>query len=135
MRNSDGMMVRSGMAGGAPKYQAVPETPGPYKVYGVERKYRQRVEAVMNPQTREDILMRGQDDIANSPYLIIAGVVNELASTRTAYLKQVEKLSADATAHFAELAPLPARAEVPPVGDDLSFARLLASDAVKGKTW
>ncbi|WP_185045326.1 hypothetical protein, partial [Pseudomonas brassicacearum] len=74
-----------------------------------------------------------QDDIANSPYLIIAGVVNELASTRTAYLKQVEKLSADATAHFAELAPLPARAEVTPVGDDLSFARLLTSDAVKGK--
>ncbi|WP_435037929.1 membrane-targeted effector domain-containing toxin [Pseudomonas neuropathica] len=133
VRNADGMMVRSGMTGGAPKYEAVPETPGPYKVYGVERKYRQRVEAVMNPQTREDILLRSQDDIASSPYLVIAGVVDELASTRAAYLKQVEKLSADATAHFAELAPLPARAEAPPVGDDLSFARLLASDAVKGK--
>ncbi|WP_454564498.1 membrane-targeted effector domain-containing toxin [Pseudomonas sp. AIG] len=133
VRNSDGMMVRSGVVGGAPKYQAVPQTPGPHKVYGVERKYRQRIETVMNPQTREDILLRSQDDVTTGPYLVIIGVVNELASTRTAYLKQVEKLTTDASAHFAGRAPLPARAEVPPVADDLSFARLISSDAVKGK--
>ena len=133
VRNADGMMVRSGMTGGAPKYEAVPETPGPHKVYGVEPRYRQRIETVMNPQSREDILIRSQDFMGTDPRLILIGFVENLASTRTAYLKQVEKLSADATVHFAELAPLPARAKVPPVAEDLSFARLLASDAVKGK--
>ncbi|TMU76083.1 toxin [Pseudomonas fluorescens] len=133
VRNADGMMVRSGMTGGAPKYEAVPETPGPHKVYGVEPKYRQRIETVMNPRSREDILISSQDFMGTDPRLILIGFVENLASTRTAYLKQVEKLSADATMHFAELAPLPARAKVPPVADDLSFARLLASDAIKGK--
>ena len=128
-RNADGVMVRSGLAGGAPKYQTVPETPGPHKVYGVESKYHQHIEAVMNPQIRQNILQRSQYDIAPRTDL----VVEELASTRSAYLKQVEKLSTDATAHFAESAPLPARAEVPPVADNLSFAQLIASDTVKGK--
>lgn len=133
VRNSDGVMVRSGMVGGAPKYAPVPETPGPYKTYGVEPKYRERIEAVMNPQTRENILLRSQDDIAITTSVVMDNAARELASTRTAYLKQVEKLSADAAAHFAELAPLPLRAEVPAVAGDLSFARLIGSDTVKGK--
>lgn len=131
--NADGVMVRSGVAGGAPKYDTVPDTPGPHKDYGVAEKYRQRVETVMNPQTRENIIMRSQDYMGTSPHAIVVGVADELASTRTAYLKQVEKLTTDTTRHFAELAPLPARAEVPAVAADLSPARLIASDAFKGK--
>ncbi|QRK85334.1 membrane-targeted effector domain-containing toxin [Pseudomonas granadensis] len=131
--NADGVMVRSGMIGGAPKYDAVPDTPGPHKDYGVAEKYRQRVELVMNPQTREDIILRQQDYMGTSPQAIMIGRVDELASTRSAYLKQVEKLTNDTTRHFAELAPLPARAEVPAVAADLSPARLIASDAFKGK--
>ncbi|SDS40178.1 membrane-targeted effector domain-containing toxin [Pseudomonas granadensis] len=131
--NADGVMVRSGVAGGAPKYDAVPETPGPYKDYGVADKYRQRVEMVMNPQNREDIILRSQDYMGLNPNAILIGAVEGLASTRTAYLKQVEKLTTDATRHFAELAPLPARAEVPAVAADMPPARLIASDAFKGK--
>ncbi|MBF6032439.1 membrane-targeted effector domain-containing toxin [Pseudomonas sp. P155] len=133
VRNADGVMVRAGVPGGAPKYEAVPEPDGPHKIYGVEPKYRQRIEAVMNPQTRETILISSQDYMGTDPHLILVGVVENLASTRTAYLKQVEKLSTDAAAHFADLAALPARAEVPPIADDLSFKQLIASDAVKGK--
>ncbi|WP_332762785.1 membrane-targeted effector domain-containing toxin [Pseudomonas koreensis] len=131
--DANGMMVRSGMAGGAPKYDAVPETPGPYRDYGVADKYRQRVETVMNPQTRENIIQRGQDYMGTSPLATMVSAADELASTRIAYLKQVEKLSTDATRHFAELAPLPARAEVPAVDADTSIAQLIASDAFKGK--
>lgn len=131
--NADGVMIRSGMAGGAPKYDTVPQTPGPHKDYGVADKYRQRVEMVMNPQTREAIILRGQHYMGTNPHVIVAGAVNELASTRVAYLQQVEKLTTDATRHFAELAPLPARAAVPAVAADTPPARLIASDAFKGK--
>lgn len=131
--NAKGMMVRSGMTGGAPKYDAVPETPGPHKDYGVADKYRQRVETVMNPQNRENIILRSQDYMGTNPHVILFGAAEELASTRTAYLLQVEKLTTDATRHFAELAPLPARAEVPAVAADTSIAQLIASDALKGK--
>lgn len=126
-------MVRAGVSGGAPKYEAVPEPDGPHKIYGVEPKYRQRIETVMNPQTRENTLLSSQDYMGTDPRLILVGVVERLASTRTAYLKQVEKLSKDAAAHFADLTALPARAQVPPIADDLSFTQLIASDAVKGK--
>ncbi|MFG6207977.1 dermonecrotic toxin domain-containing protein [Pseudomonas retamae] len=131
--NADGVMVRSGMTGGAPKYDAVPETPGPHKDYGVADKYRQRVEMVMDPQTRENIIRRGQDYMGTSPLATMVSAADELASTRVAYLQQVEKLTTDATRHFAELAPLPARAEVPAVAADTSIAQLIASDAFKGK--
>lgn len=131
--DANGMMVRSGMAGGAPKYDAVPESPGPYRDYGVADKYRQRVETVMNPQTRDDIIRRGQDYMGTSPLATMVSAADELASTRAAYLKQVEKLTTDATRHFAELASLPARAEVPAVAADTSIAQLIASDAFKGK--
>jgi len=132
VRNADGMMVRSGVTGGAPKYDAVPETPGPYKDYGVAPKYRDRVETVMNPQSREEVIKRSVDYMV-PPQSIIASVVEEFATTRRAYLEQVQKLTADATRHFADLAPLPARAQVADIAADSTFAQLIASDACKGK--
>ncbi|QXI23809.1 membrane-targeted effector domain-containing toxin [Pseudomonas iranensis] len=129
----DGTMRRSGMVGGAPKYDAVPETPGPHKDYGVAQKYRQRIEAVMDPQFRASVLASGQDYMGTSPLATVIGVVDGLAKTRIAYLKQVDKLTADANRHFAELAPRPVRARVPDVAADASFAQLIASDACKGK--
>ncbi|WP_285409073.1 membrane-targeted effector domain-containing toxin [Pseudomonas sp. FR229a] len=133
VRNSDGVMVRSGMVGGAPKYDAVPDTPSPRKDYGVVPKYRERVAMLMNPQFRDDVIKRGQDYMGVSPLSTMTGVVEGLASTRAAYMDQVEKLTTDATGHFAELAALPARAEVPAVAADTSFAQLINSDAFKGK--
>jgi hypothetical protein len=132
VRNADGMMVRSGVTGGAPKYDAVPETPGPHKDYGVARKYRDRVEMMINPQSREEFIKDSVNYMVH-PQSIIAGVVEKFATTRKAYMEQVQKLTADATRHFAELAPLPARAQVADVAADTTFAQLIASDACKGK--
>ncbi|WP_415763566.1 membrane-targeted effector domain-containing toxin [Pseudomonas sp. CP4] len=132
VRNADGMMVRSGVAGGAPKYDAVPETPGPHKDYGVAQKYRDRVETVMNPQSRDEVIKRSADYMV-APQSIIAAVVEEFASTRKAFLEQVQKLTADATRHFADLAPLPPRPQMVDVAADSTFAQLITSDACKGK--
>jgi hypothetical protein len=131
--NSDGVMVRSGMVGGGRKYEAVPEVAGPHKDYGMADKYRQRIESVMDPQFRANVLASGQEYMGTSPLSQMVGMVDSFAKTRIAYMKQVDKLSADATRHFAELAPLPARAEVPAVAANTSIAQLIASDAFKGK--
>ncbi|SIR73319.1 hypothetical protein SAMN05216509_4351 [Pseudomonas sp. B10] len=133
VRNSDGVMVRSGLSGGAPKYEAVPETPGPHKDYGVAIKYRERVETLLDPQSRRRMLQLGEHYMGVSPQVILVNVVDKMANMRQAYLQQVEKLTTDATRHFAQLAPLPARAEVPAVAANTSFAQLIASDAFAAK--
>ncbi|TKJ70295.1 toxin [Pseudomonas sp. CFBP13508] len=132
VRDSEGRMVRSGISGGAPKYETLPQASGPHTDYGVAAKYRERIETVMNPQAREELLKRSADYMVR-PESIVAGAVSEMSSTRRAYLTQVEKLTKDATQHFSELASLPARPQVPDVGADISFAQLIASDALKGK--
>ncbi|TDV51806.1 hypothetical protein EDF87_102317 [Pseudomonas helmanticensis] len=130
--NSDGVMVRSGISGGAPKYEQVHETPGPHKDYGMPPKYRDRIETMMNPQTREDILMRSQDYVGESPQLAIVGVIEQLASTRKVYLEKVEQLTRDAGLHFAGMR-LPARGSVPVVEPGTTFPQLIASDTFAGK--
>ena len=130
--NSEGVMVRSGISGGAPKFEPVPETPGPHKDYGMPSKYRDRIEAAMNPQTRDDILMRSQDYMGDSPQSIIVGVIGQLAPTRRVYLEKVEKLTRDAGLHFAGMR-LPARGSVPVVEPGTTFPQLIASDAFAGK--
>ncbi|WP_242205066.1 MULTISPECIES: membrane-targeted effector domain-containing toxin [unclassified Pseudomonas] len=132
--NAEGVMVRSGVAGGMPKYDSLAQTPGPHKDYGVPLKYRDRIAMVIDPEAREEILKRSQDYMGTSyGYSSLLAAADQLASTRTAYLLQVEKLTTDATRHFAELAPLPARIEVPAIAADTSFTQLLASDALAGK--
>lgn len=130
--NADGVLVRSGVAGGAPKYDAVSETPGPHKDYGVPTKYHARIEAAMNPETRLQLVKRAEDYMA-PPNTILAGAVDELGTTRRVYLSQAAKLTTDARLHFADLAALPARTEVASVGADTSFTQLIASEAFTGK--
>ena len=131
--NSEGVMVRSGVSGGAPKYEPVPQTPGPHQDYGVQPKYLDKIETVMNPQAREEILKRSQDYMGSSPHAILVSAIDELATTRRAYLKKVEKVSGDAMLHFLEHGRLPARAKVSAVAADTSFAQLIASNAFTGK--
>ncbi|MFI8226801.1 toxin [Pseudomonas sp. NPDC085632] len=130
--NSDGVMMRSGVSGGAPKFEPVPETPGPHKDYGMPPKYRDRIETAMNPQTREEILMRGQDYMGTSPQLTMIGVIEGLASTRKVYLERVEQLTQDARLHFVGWRSVP-RAAVPAVEPATTFPQLIASDAFAGK--
>lgn len=130
--NSDGVMVRSGVSGGAPKFEPVPETPSPHKDYGIPPKYRDCIEASMNPQAREDILLHSQEQLDISPQLIIVGVIENQAPTRKVYLEKVEQLTRDAGLHFADMR-LPARGSVPAVEPGTTFPQLITSDAFAGK--
>jgi hypothetical protein len=133
MTDSNGVMVRSRVPGGAPKYEPVPQTSSPQLDYGIPPEYREHIEMVMNPQSREDIIKASDYYLGSSPELSLFGAAKNLDKTRSAYRKQVEKLTNDAARHFEDLTPLPARAEAPAVAADTSFAQLIASDAFTGK--
>ncbi|MBC3775271.1 membrane-targeted effector domain-containing toxin [Pseudomonas sp. SWRI99] len=131
--NADGVMVRSGVAGGAPKYEAVSDTPGLHKEFGIPPQYRDRLESAMNPETRKEIIARSKDFMSH-PDTIVGAAVMDLHETRKAHLLQVEKLTAAATRHWDTLAPLSARAPVPAVAADMTFTQLIASEAFSGKS-
>ncbi|HWH87802.1 MAG TPA: membrane-targeted effector domain-containing toxin [Pseudomonas sp.] len=130
--NADGVMVRSGMAGGAPKYDPKPEPSAPYTDFGVAPEYRHRAEMAMNPKINEELFGRGKD-YGLPEEMVIVDIVDGYAKARTAYMAQVEKLTTAATRHFSGLGPLPAPAPAPAIAADMSFAQLLASDGCKGK--
>lgn len=131
--NADGIMVRSGVAGGAPKYEAVADTPGPHKDYGMAAKYRDNMEMAINPQSVEKITKHSEDYAYTNPKAILDVSIMKLDPTRKAYVQQVEKLATAAKQHWDTFTPLPARTPLPAVAADTSFAQLLASDALTGK--
>ena len=126
--SSDGLWVRSGVTGGAPKYEAVPETPGPHKDYGIPPKYWSQLEGVLSPETRAH-LMNYSEDLFGSPGIILDTAALELRKLREVYLQQVRHLSEDAEKFFNDLAPLPARADLPPIESNSSLAQLINSEA------
>ncbi|RON52793.1 toxin [Pseudomonas frederiksbergensis] len=129
--DADGILVRSGVSGGGPKYQPVQETPGPHKDYGIPAKHRDQLESVMDPQFRTGIVDMGRS-MFPSAQPVLDSAVKQLSNARIAYLQQVERLTTDARAFFRDYVPLPAVTQVPPVPTDLSMAQWLASDTFSG---
>lgn len=129
--NAEGLWVRSGVTGGAPKYELVPETPGPHKDFGMPPKHWSRLESVMDPGYRAHV-MSYSEDLFNNPTVVLDTGAMELRKVRTVYLQQSQRLSKDAEKFFNELAPVPARADAPPVETNSSFAQLIAGDAFAG---
>ncbi|WP_213939824.1 membrane-targeted effector domain-containing toxin [Pseudomonas sp. dw_612] len=129
--NAEGVWVRSGVTGGAPKYESVPETPGPHKDYGLPAKHWRRIEPVLDPQTRAN-MMSYSADLYGSSHLILNTAALDLRKIRIVYLQQAERLTKDAERFFKDLGSLPARADVPPVEANTSLAQLISSDAFAG---
>ncbi|MFS2198620.1 dermonecrotic toxin domain-containing protein [Pseudomonas sp. Pseusp3] len=130
--NTEGIWTRTGVSGGAPKYETVPETPGPSKDYGMPRKYWSNLESVMDPQMRALMISQATDIDQGLVGVVLGSAANKLRSLRTIYLQQVERLTKDADNFFLYLDTLPARASVPAVDASTPLARLVASDAFAG---
>jgi hypothetical protein len=129
--NVDGVWVRSGLAGGAPKYESLPETPGPHKDYGVPAKYWRDVELVLNPQMKPDMILWA--DVAQIPaQMQLDNTAMKLRPARGIYQQQVMRLASDAQAFFQTFVPLPAVAKVPAVDASASFAELIGTQAFTG---
>lgn len=107
----DGKWVRSGVAGGAPKYEKFPEPPQELAPYEMPGKHWRDLERVINPKFKTD-LMAQSEWASNNPYLTLPKVAKDLSPIRTLYLQQVERLSRDAKVFFDALAPVVPRADV-----------------------
>ncbi|WP_223547875.1 membrane-targeted effector domain-containing toxin [Pseudomonas sp. A-B-19] len=130
--NAEGFWTRTGVSGGAPKYETVPETPGPSRDYGMPQKYWSRLEPVMDPQMRTLMINQAANTDQGLVGTVLGNAADELSSLRTVYLQQVERLTRDADNFFLFLDTLPARASVPVVEASTPLARLVVNDAFAG---
>ncbi|SEM32862.1 hypothetical protein SAMN04487857_101167 [Pseudomonas sp. ok272] len=130
--NSEGVWARTGVVGGAPKYETVPQTPGPSKDYGMPAKYWSQLEHVLDPQLREYLIRQAPWVDNHMISLTLTNAAKELSPLRAAYLQQVELLSKDADNFFRYLDPLPPRADVPPIEASSPLTQLTASGAPAG---
>jgi len=108
---ADGGWVRSGVSGGAPKFEKLPNSPETLKPYEMPAKHWRDLERVMDPQLKAD-LMAQSEWATNSPLHALPTVIDELRPIRTLYLQQVERLTRDAKAFFDALEPIVPRVDV-----------------------
>lgn len=126
--DAQGIWSRTGITGGAPKYEKLPDTPKPLKPYEIPEKYASKLELILNPDVRAGILQHtewafGSRDVA------LVNAASDLTSMRTAYRQQAERLTTDAEDFFKHLDPLPARVEIPAIDPDTPFSHLIDSEA------
>lgn len=129
--DAQGVWSRTGITGGAPKYEKLPDTPEQLKPYEIPAKYAGKMELALNPQVRAGILLRSEWEFGSKEVARGTGAI-ELLSLRTIYLQQAERLTADAQDFFKSLAPLAARAEPPALDASTSLSQLITSDVFSG---
>ena len=121
--DAQGIWRRTGVTGGAPKYEKVPDSPDTLKNYEMPAKYAEKLEHVLNPELKA-LLRRQGEGLYDNPHISLAAAARDLQPLREVYQQQVEQLSKDAGDFFSKQAvPLP-RAEVPAVTADTSLAAL-----------
>jgi len=130
-RDAERGWIRSGVAGGGPKYDPVPQTPGPVTSYGVPDKYKERLEGAMNPQTRSKL---AEQDFIPTLGSALDNAAADLAPVHEIHRQQVKRLTRDATRFQDALGPVPARPQLPAIDGTLSFAQLIDGDAFSNKS-
>nr|WP_155581916.1 membrane-targeted effector domain-containing toxin [Pseudomonas spelaei] len=129
--DAQGVWSRTGITGGAPKYEKLPDTPKPLSPYEIPAKYASKMELALNPDVREGMLQQSEW-LFGSRNVVLGSIASDLNALRTTYLQQVERLTSDAQDFFKNLIPLPARAETPAIEASTSFSQLITSDAFSG---
>lgn len=129
--DAQGVWRRTGVTGGAPKYEKLPDTPEQLIPYEIPGKYAGKLELVLNPDVRAGILSRSEWEYGSAE-VARGSAASELQSLRTAYLQQAERLTTDAEDFFKNLKPVPARTAPPALEASTSFSQLIASDAFSG---
>ncbi|AZF28451.1 hypothetical protein C4J90_4308 [Pseudomonas sp. R2-60-08W] len=111
--DAQGVWKRTGVTGGAPKYEKVAESPDRLKNYEIPAKYQGKMQAVVNPNSKE--MLTAADDWLDDPGLMRDLAAMDLKKAHTVYQQQVNHLTNDAQ-DFFNARPLGApRVEVPAV--------------------
>ncbi|MBD8669026.1 membrane-targeted effector domain-containing toxin [Pseudomonas lurida] len=110
IRDTQGRWVRSGVTGGAPKYEKLPVVAAPLQRYEAPPALLKDLEYVVSPNAVATSVAGIADNFgADSGRSVIA---KNLSHLREPYAEAVANLALDAKAHFDALAPLVPRADV-----------------------
>lgn len=126
-----GVWRRTGVTGGAPKYEKLPDTPEQLTPYEIPAKYAGKMELALNPEVRARMLLQSEWEFGSKEVVRGTGAI-ELLSLRALYLQQVERLTTDAQDFFKNFVLLAARAEPPALGASTSLSQLITSDVFNG---
>lgn len=109
-QNTEGRWVRSGVRGGAPKYEIRPSVDSPLKKYEMPPALSRDLEAILDPDCIPDLLARTGDLFGEQP--AITNVRESMRHLHTPYRTAVAALSEDADFFFRQLDPITPRADV-----------------------
>lgn len=118
-----GIWRRTGVIGGAPKYEKLPQTPDALKRYEMPAKYADKLEHVLNPNLKAQLHQQG-DWVYENPHITLAAAARDLRPLREVYQQQVSQLTRDAEDFFRQQPPVAPRAQVPAVALENSLAAL-----------
>lgn len=108
---SDGRWIRSGVAGGGPKYAKLPEPPVGLERYEIPSSEWRNFEAVLDPRFAEQQIGLSQG-AAGFEAASLHNSLMHLQPLRDIHVKQVANLTADAQAFFKALPAEPPRADI-----------------------
>lgn len=97
--NAEGVWSRTGVTGGAPKYEKVPETPGPLPHYEMPEKYWRKLEFILDPDLQSRLKLQGEW-VYDTVGVVLDSVATDMRPLRVVYLQQVARLKNDAAAFF-----------------------------------
>ncbi|WP_460062886.1 dermonecrotic toxin domain-containing protein [Pseudomonas sp. H2_H09] len=113
---------RSGVVGGAPKYEKLPDTYNALKPYEIDAHHWRDVERLLKPDFRRSLI---SDDPVLPRLYFVDKHREHMAPIHQAYLKQVDTLSRDAEAFFSASRPSVARPSLPPLASDAAHPQIL----------
>lgn len=129
--DAQGIWSRTGVTGGAPKYEKLSDTPALLKPYEIPEKYAGKMELALDPDVRAGMLSRAEWDFGSPEVARGTGAI-DLLPLRTVYLQRTERLITDAQDFFKKFVAPAARVEPPALDASTSLAQLIASDAFDG---
>lgn len=129
--NAEGVWRRTGVAGGGPKYEALPETPQPFAQYEMPEKHWRDLTTVINPNVREELIRLGRERDVPA-YTVLSSAADSVKHLQPVYVQKVERLIKDARNFFRFLDPIPTRAPAPSIEAGTTFRQLLDSDVFAG---
>ncbi|VVO28985.1 membrane-targeted effector domain-containing toxin [Pseudomonas fluorescens] len=109
-KTDEGRWVRSGVSGGAPTYQKLPEADNPLKDYEVPQEHWRNFESILNPNFKKEAL--DSPSFHFGEQLATSNLHLQLEPLRKPYLASFARLSKDADAFFDNLQPIVPRADV-----------------------
>ncbi|PRA26708.1 membrane-targeted effector domain-containing toxin [Pseudomonas poae] len=122
-KTHDGNWRRSGVVGGAPKYEKLPDASNPLRAYELDPAHWRTVEQLLLPDFERNQLAL-LEWTGGNPSSLLQHLRVDLDSIHQAYVTQVQKLSEDANSFF-KTPPVVSRPQLPALASNASHSQLI----------